>query len=60
MSENNFCPSCGVDYVDGLIPTCALLQKAELKIEKLERELAELRDEMMEFNLRKIEKMRKL
>ena len=64
MNYNNdhFCPSCGVDYIEhnGLIPTCAELQKAKLKIERLKGELAELRDEQLKFNQREVEKMRKL
>jgi len=47
MSGEHFCPSCGVDYVEhnGLIPTCAELQKAKLEIGKLKAELAEFREE---------------
>lgn len=62
MSENNFCPSCGVYYVHhhGLIRTCEELQKAKLEIVELKGELAELRDEELKFNQRETEKMQKL
>jgi len=61
MSENHFCPSCGVYYIHhhGLIGTCAELQKAKLEIEKLKGQLAELREEGLKFNQCKTEKMRK-
>jgi len=44
-TDKNFCPSCGVYYVEhnGLIPTCAELQKAKLKIERLEKVLSDYR-----------------
>jgi len=59
---HTFCPSCGVDYVEhnGLIPTCAELQKAKLKIERLKGKLAELRNEQLKFNQREVEKIGKL
>ena len=62
MSDEYFCPSCGVYYIhhNGLIPTCAELQKAKLKIERLKGKLAELRDEQMKFNQREVEKIGKL
>ena len=62
MRKDHFCPSCGVDYIhhNGLIPTCAELQKAKLKIERLKKKLAELRDEQLKFNQRETEKMKKL
>ena len=62
MSENNFCPSCGVYYVHhhGLIRTCEELQKAKLKIERLEGVLADYRNEQLKFNQREVEKIGKL
>jgi len=62
MSENNFCPSCGVDYVEhnGLVATCAELQKAKLKIERLKGLLADYRNEQLKFNQREVEKIGKL
>ena len=62
MSKNNFCPSCGVDYINhnGLIPTCAELQKAKLKIERLEGVLADYRNEQLKFNQREVEKIGKV
>jgi hypothetical protein len=62
MSDKNFCPSCGVDYVEhnGLIPTCAELQKAKLKIERLEKVLSDYRNEQLKFNKREVEKIGKL
>ena len=59
---HTFCPSCGVDYIEhnGLISTCAELQKAKLRIERLKGKLAELRDEQLNFNKRETEKMKKL
>lgn len=61
MSEIDFCPSCGVYYVHhhGLIGTCKELQKANLEIEELKGELAELRKEQLKFNQRELEKMQK-
>jgi hypothetical protein len=37
-TDKQNCPSCGIQYVqhNGLIGTCAELQKAKLKIERLE------------------------
>ena len=62
MSENNFCPSCGVDYIhhNGLVATCAELQKAKLKIERLQGVLADYRNEQLKFNQREVEKIGKL
>lgn len=59
MSENHYCPSCGVYYIHhhGLIATCAELQKAKLEVEKLNGELAELRKEQLKFNKREVEKI---
>ena len=61
-TDKHCCPSCGVDYIEhnGLISTCAELQKAKLEIVELKGELAELRDEELKFNQRETEKMRKL
>lgn len=62
MSEIDFCPSCGVDYIhhNGLIPTCAELQKAQQKIIRLKMVLADYRNEQLKFNQRETEKMKKL
>ena len=61
MNYNNdhFCPSCGVDYIhhNGLIPTCAELQIAKLKIKRLKMVLADYRDEQLKFNKREVEKI---
>jgi len=61
-TDNQNCPSCGVDYVEhnGLIPTCAELQKAKLKIERLKGLLADYRNERLKFNQREVEKIGKL
>jgi len=60
--HEHFCPFCGVDYIhhNGLVATCAELQKAKLKIERLKGKLAELRDEQLKFNQREVEKIGKL
>jgi len=62
MSDEHFCPSCGVQYIHhhGLIGTCSELQKAKLKIEKLNGELAKLREEELKFNDHLIEILEKL
>ena len=62
MNKHTFCPSCGVDYIhhNGLIPTCAELQKAKLKIERLKMILADYRDKQLKFNQREVEKIKKL
>jgi hypothetical protein len=62
MSDEYFCPSCGVYYIhhNGLIPTCAELQKAKLKIERLKGLLADYRNEQLKFNQREVEKIGKL
>ena len=62
MSKDHFCPSCGVDYIEhnGLISTCAELQKAKLEIERLKMVLADYRNEQLKFNKREVEKIGKL
>jgi len=57
-TDKQNCPSCGVQYIhhNGLIPTCAELQKAKLKIERLEGILADYRNEQLKFNQREVEK----
>lgn len=62
MSDEHFCPSCGVQYIHhhGLIGTCSELQKAKLKIEKLEGVLADYRNEQLKFNEREVEKIGKI
>jgi len=61
-TDKNFCPFCGIDYINhnGLIPTCAELQKAKLKIERLEKVLLDYRNEQLKFNKREVEKIGKL
>ena len=61
-TDEHFCPCCGVDYIhhNGLIPTCAELQKAKLKIERLKMILADYRDKQLKFNQREVEKIGKL
>jgi len=56
------CPSCGIQYVqhNGLIGTCAELQRAKLKIERLEKVLSDYRNEQLKFNKREVEKIGKL
>ena len=51
-TDEHFCPFCGVDYIhhNGLIPTCAELQKAKLKIERLKGKLADYRNEKLKVS----------
>jgi len=61
-TDKQNCPSCGIQYVqhNGLIGTCAELQKAKLKIKRLEGVLADYRNEQLKFNQREVEKIGKL
>jgi len=61
-TDKHYCPSCGVYYIhhNGLVATCAELQKAKLKIERLKGLLADYRNEQLNFNKREVEKIGKL
>jgi len=61
-TDEQNCPSCGIQYVqhNGLIGTCAELQRAKLKIERLEKVLSDYRNEQLKFNKREVEKIGKL
>lgn len=60
-TDQHFCPSCGVDYIEhnGLIATCAELRKAKLKIIRLKILLEDYKNEQLKFNQREVEKIGK-